>query len=156
MFRVGIECTTPNRKKWVRILEYPSILDCSMLWAGPSLWREWWVVPTMFVQATTTSNSVSIRFIYTKINVNQMCSNKNTRCDNNYVKQHKILWFIRHVCYFADTSFMYILGGLLMLRLFQSRHPDINANAHTSYLALALIIGIAVVGVVRSTDIIKI
>jgi len=43
---------------------------------------------------------------------------------------------------------MYILAGLLILRLFQSRHPDINVNAHVAYLCLASVIFLAVIGVV--------
>ena len=51
----------------------------------------------------------------------------------------------------ADTAFMYILGCLLILRLFQSRHPDINAHAHKAYFVFAVIIILAVVGVVSAT-----
>ena len=43
---------------------------------------------------------------------------------------------------------MYIMGGLIVLRLFQSRHPDINAKAQTAFLFLAFIIAITVIGVV--------
>uniref|UniRef100_A0A1I7WQ19 YwaF family protein n=1 Tax=Heterorhabditis bacteriophora TaxID=37862 RepID=A0A1I7WQ19_HETBA len=40
-----------------------------------------------------------------------------------------------HICpsqsnYQFDTSFMYIIGMLGMLKIYQLRHPDINANAH--------------------------
>ena len=45
---------------------------------------------------------------------------------------------------------MYILGGLLILRLFQCRHADVNVNAHTAYMSLAAVIVIALVGVVSS------
>ncbi|KAF6023926.1 hypothetical protein EB796_017770 [Bugula neritina] len=63
-----------------------------------------------------------------------------------------------HVCpsynnFQFDTAFMYILGGLLTLRLFQSRHPDINANAHTAFISLAIIIIIAVVGVLFNSSV---
>lgn len=43
---------------------------------------------------------------------------------------------------------MYILGSLLILRLFQSRHPDINSHAHKAFLMFAVIIILAVFGVV--------
>ncbi|KAJ8316317.1 hypothetical protein KUTeg_006331 [Tegillarca granosa] len=58
-----------------------------------------------------------------------------------------------HVCptysnFQFDTSYMYIIACLCMLRIYQNRHPDISAKAHTSYLLMALVIFIAVIGVV--------
>ncbi|CAG5122904.1 unnamed protein product [Candidula unifasciata] len=58
-----------------------------------------------------------------------------------------------HVCpnytnFQFDTSFMYIIACLCMLKIYQSRHPDINAKAHVSYFTMALIIFFAVLGVV--------
>ncbi|XP_033115413.1 SID1 transmembrane family member 1-like isoform X2 [Anneissia japonica] len=58
-----------------------------------------------------------------------------------------------HVCpnysnFQFDTSFMYIIAGLGMLKLYQQRHPDINANAYASYACFAGVIFIAVLGVV--------
>lgn len=50
---------------------------------------------------------------------------------------------------FVDTSFMYIIACLCMLKIYQTRHPDISAKAHTSYLLMACVIFIAVIGVVR-------
>ncbi|KAH9507595.1 SID1 transmembrane member 1 [Bulinus truncatus] len=40
-----------------------------------------------------------------------------------------------------------------MLKIYQSRHPDINAKAHTAYFSMAVIIFIAVIGVVYGTNI---
>ncbi|XP_066279639.1 SID1 transmembrane family member 1-like isoform X4 [Branchiostoma lanceolatum] len=61
-----------------------------------------------------------------------------------------------HVCpnysnFQFDTSFMYIIGGLGMLKLYQTRHPDINANAYAAYASLAIVIFVAVIGVVFGT-----
>ncbi|XP_064595642.1 SID1 transmembrane family member 1-like isoform X2 [Liolophura sinensis] len=61
-----------------------------------------------------------------------------------------------HVCpnysnFQFDTSFMYVIACLDMLKIYQIRHPDINAKAHAAYLAMALIIFIAVIGVVYGT-----
>ncbi|CAH1264015.1 SIDT1 [Branchiostoma lanceolatum] len=61
-----------------------------------------------------------------------------------------------HVCpnysnFQFDTSFMYIIGGLGMLKLYQTRHPDINANAYAAYASLASVIFVAVIGVVFGT-----
>ncbi|XP_074653774.1 SID1 transmembrane family member 1-like isoform X2 [Tubulanus polymorphus] len=61
-----------------------------------------------------------------------------------------------HVCpsysnFQFDTSFMYMIALLCMLKIYQTRHPDINATAHSAYFALALIIFLAVIGVVYGT-----
>ena len=48
----------------------------------------------------------------------------------------------------SDTSFMYIIACLCMLKIYQSRHPDINAKAHVAFLVMAIIIFMTVVGVV--------
>ncbi|CAB1348702.1 unnamed protein product [Coregonus sp. 'balchen'] len=47
-----------------------------------------------------------------------------------------------HVCpnytnFQFDTSFMYMIAGLCVLKLYQKRHPDINASAYTAYACLA-------------------
>ncbi|KFV78842.1 SID1 transmembrane family member 2, partial [Struthio camelus australis] len=47
-----------------------------------------------------------------------------------------------------DTSFMYMIAGLCMLKLYQKRHPDINASAYSAYACLAIVIFFSVVGVV--------
>lgn len=49
-----------------------------------------------------------------------------------------------------DTSFMYMIAGLCMLKLYQKRHPDINASAYSAYACLALVIFFSVVGVVSA------
>ncbi|NXN56213.1 SIDT2 protein, partial [Rynchops niger] len=56
-----------------------------------------------------------------------------------------------HVCpnytnFQFDTSFMYMIAGLCMLKLYQKRHPDINASAYSAYACLALVIFFSVVG----------
>ncbi|XP_032486267.1 SID1 transmembrane family member 1 isoform X5 [Phocoena sinus] len=58
-----------------------------------------------------------------------------------------------HVCpnysnFQFDTSFMYIIAGLCMLKLYQTRHPDINASAYAAYISFALVITLTVLGVV--------
>lgn len=50
----------------------------------------------------------------------------------------------------ADTSFMYMIAGLCVLKLYQKRHPDINASAYTAYACLAAVIFFSVLGVVRT------
>lgn len=46
---------------------------------------------------------------------------------------------------------MYMIAGLCMLKLYQKRHPDINASAYTAYAYLAVVIFFSVLGVVRFT-----
>uniref|UniRef100_A0A3B3ZUK6 SID1 transmembrane family, member 2 n=1 Tax=Periophthalmus magnuspinnatus TaxID=409849 RepID=A0A3B3ZUK6_9GOBI len=58
-----------------------------------------------------------------------------------------------HVCpnytnFQFDTSFMYMIAGLCMLKLYQKRHPDINASAYSAYACLAGVIFFSVLGVV--------
>lgn len=43
---------------------------------------------------------------------------------------------------------MYIITCLGIVKLYQNRHPDIAAHAHTVYTGFAVIILIAVMGVV--------
>ncbi|XP_075707365.1 SID1 transmembrane family member 1 [Rhinoderma darwinii] len=62
-----------------------------------------------------------------------------------------------HVCpnysnFQFDTSFMYMIAGLCMLKLYQTRHPDINASAYAAYASFALVIFLAVIGVVFGKD----
>ncbi|EPQ12132.1 SID1 transmembrane family member 1 [Myotis brandtii] len=58
-----------------------------------------------------------------------------------------------HICpnysnFQFDTSFMYMIAGLCMLKLYQTRHPDINASAYAAYASFALVITLTVLGVV--------
>ena len=60
-----------------------------------------------------------------------------------------------HVCpnytnFQFDTSFMYMIAGLCMLKLYQKRHPDINASAYSAYACLAVVIFFSVIGVVSA------
>lgn len=42
----------------------------------------------------------------------------------------------------ADTAFMYVLAVLSMVKIYQSRHPDVNARAHSTFGVLAVLIAI--------------
>ncbi|MBN3304198.1 SIDT1 protein, partial [Amia calva] len=58
-----------------------------------------------------------------------------------------------HVCpnysnFQFDTSFMYMLAGLCMLKLYQTRHPDVNTSAYFAYATFAVVIFLAVLGVI--------
>uniref|UniRef100_A0A1B6CMV4 SID1 transmembrane family member 1 n=1 Tax=Clastoptera arizonana TaxID=38151 RepID=A0A1B6CMV4_9HEMI len=61
-----------------------------------------------------------------------------------------------HVCpnktnFQFDTSFMYVLSILSMLRMYQARHADINANAHSAYGVLAIIIFSGMCGILLNS-----
>ncbi|XP_068219053.1 SID1 transmembrane family member 1-like [Palaemon carinicauda] len=61
-----------------------------------------------------------------------------------------------HICpnnsnYQFDTSFMYVISVLSMLKIYQTRHPDINASASAVYSALAFAVLLGVIGVVAGT-----
>lgn len=61
------------------------------------------------------------------------------------------LWYLQlTACSSPDTSFMYMIAGLCMLKLYQKRHPDINASAYSAYACLAIVIFFSVLGVVRA------
>lgn len=42
----------------------------------------------------------------------------------------------------ADVAFMYVLAVLSMVKIYQSRHPDVNARAHATFGVLAVLIAI--------------
>ncbi|XP_073965553.1 SID1 transmembrane family member 1-like [Choristoneura fumiferana] len=47
-----------------------------------------------------------------------------------------------------DSSFMYAIAVLCMVKLYQNRHPDVNANAHSTYMLLAVVMAIGLFGIV--------
>ena len=67
-------------------------------------------------------------------------------CCEDVKHSHHGCCVICDVC--ADTSFMYIIACLSMLKIYETRHPDVQAKAYQSYFSMALIIFIAVLGVV--------
>ncbi|CAG9828914.1 unnamed protein product [Diabrotica balteata] len=59
-----------------------------------------------------------------------------------------------HICpsqsnYQFDTSFMYIMAVLCMVKLYQNRHPDINATAYTTFTVLGCAIFMAMIGILN-------
>ncbi|XP_037772501.1 SID1 transmembrane family member 1-like [Penaeus monodon] len=61
-----------------------------------------------------------------------------------------------HICpnnsnYQFDTSFMYVISVMSMLKIYQTRHPDINASASAAFAALALAVVLGVIGVLTGT-----
>ncbi|PBC32161.1 SID1 transmembrane family member [Apis cerana cerana] len=61
-----------------------------------------------------------------------------------------------HVCpnrsnFQFDSSFMYIITVLCMIKIYQTRHPDINARASVTFAMLAFIIFINLMGVLNGS-----
>ncbi|XP_003704971.2 SID1 transmembrane family member 1 [Megachile rotundata] len=61
-----------------------------------------------------------------------------------------------HICpnrsnFQFDTSFMYMIAVLCMIKIYQTRHPDINARAPVTFGVLALIILIGLIGVLNGS-----
>ena len=61
-----------------------------------------------------------------------------------------------HVCpnhsnFQFDTAFMYTISILILLKIYQTRHPDINANAYSAFGTLAFIIFVGVIGVLNGS-----
>lgn len=50
-----------------------------------------------------------------------------------------------------DTSFMYIIAVLCMVKIYQTRHPDINARAPVTFGVLAIIILLGLIGVLHGS-----
>lgn len=46
---------------------------------------------------------------------------------------------------------MYVISVLSMLKIYQTRHPDINASASATYVALAAAVLLGVIGVLSGT-----
>ncbi|ENN77664.1 hypothetical protein YQE_05958, partial [Dendroctonus ponderosae] len=62
-----------------------------------------------------------------------------------------------HVCpsqmnFQFDSSFMYVMAVLCMVKLYQNRHPDINANAYSTFGVLAIAIVLGMIGILENTD----
>ncbi|KAG5453827.1 SID1 transmembrane member 1 [Clonorchis sinensis] len=51
-----------------------------------------------------------------------------------------------------DTAYMYILAMLIILKIYQTRHPDVNASAHSAYMVMAVVIFLGVTGVVYGSQ----
>ncbi|XP_055337837.1 SID1 transmembrane family member 1-like [Paramacrobiotus metropolitanus] len=61
-----------------------------------------------------------------------------------------------HICpsysnFQFDTSFMYLIAGLGMLKIYQNRHADVLPNAYMAYAFFAFIILVAMLGVVYAS-----
>ncbi|XP_066148798.1 SID1 transmembrane family member 1-like isoform X2 [Euwallacea fornicatus] len=62
-----------------------------------------------------------------------------------------------HVCpsqtnFQFDSSFMYVMAVLCMIKLYQNRHPDINANAYSTFGVLAVAIVLSMIGLFQNTE----
>ncbi|CAB3237559.1 unnamed protein product [Arctia plantaginis] len=46
-----------------------------------------------------------------------------------------------------DSSFMYVIAVLVMIKLYQNRHSDIIPNAHTTFMVIAVVMTICLFGI---------
>ena len=100
---------------------------------------------------------------YLKIHLGQIKINVQISCKTFRFRRFRIrenmLWTrsrsgCYHVCpnhtnFQFDTAFMYTISILILLKIYQTRHPDINANAYSAFGVLAFIIFIGVIGVLH-------
>ena len=56
-----------------------------------------------------------------------------------------LIYMVSHI----DTAFMFIIGGLLIIKIFQSRHPDVHSNAFVAFFCFAVVIFLTLIGIVR-------
>lgn len=47
---------------------------------------------------------------------------------------------------------MYVIAMMCILKIYQTRHPDINASAYATFGVLALIIFIGMIGVLANSE----
>ncbi|KAL0809167.1 hypothetical protein ABMA28_011399 [Loxostege sticticalis] len=47
-----------------------------------------------------------------------------------------------------DSTFMYVIAVLIMVKIYQNRHPDVNASAHSTFMLLALVMALGLFGIV--------
>eukprot|EP00731_Ephydatia_muelleri_P011977 Em0006g871a len=57
-----------------------------------------------------------------------------------------------HICpsdanFQFDTAFMFMIGGLLLVKIFQNRHPDFHANAFVAFFSFAVVILFTLFGI---------
>ncbi len=51
-------------------------------------------------------------------------------------------------CPLTDTAFMFITGGLFLVKVFQNRHPDIHTNAFLAFFTFAVLLIFTLFGLV--------
>ena len=57
-------------------------------------------------------------------------------------------FYCLQIMFILDTAFMYIIGILLCLRVYQSRHVDLILESHFAFIGFGFIILTAVLGLV--------
>ena len=93
-----------------------------------------------------------------QIKINEQISWKIFRFHRFRIRENMLWTRSRSGCYHVcpnhtnfqfDTAFMYTISILILLKIYQTRHPDINANAYSAFGVLAFIIFIGVIGVLH-------
>ncbi|XP_050302474.1 SID1 transmembrane family member 1-like [Anthonomus grandis grandis] len=114
---------------------------------------------------------LSLGILFLIITYNRELTHKDLDFDRRYgIPQHYGLFYAMgvalmmegvlsgsyHVCpsqtnFQFDTSFMYVMAVLCMIKLYQNRHPDINASAYSTFGVLAVAILIGMIGIFENT-----
>ena len=50
-----------------------------------------------------------------------------------------------------DTAFMFVMGGLVLIKVMQHRHPDLHTHSSAAFLAFSLILLLTFIGIVSHT-----
>lgn len=57
---------------------------------------------------------------------------------------------VLHCKLLTDTAFMFIIGGIFLVKVFQNRRPEIHANAFLAFFSFAVLIFFTLIGLVRT------
>ena len=150
-------------------MEFNNSLVSTMPWVLLLCWKDVWVPCTTSVQAMPTSSLVShLHRAYTtepipqNISCPQVCS-----VSTLILPRNLFLWLpliitldlLKEIkCYMpilahnTDTAFMFITGGIILVKVYQNRHPNIQANAFIAFFAFAVIILFTVIGIVSQVS----
>ena len=55
------------------------------------------------------------------------------------------MYMVSHI----DTAFMFIISGLLIVKLLQRRRSDIHSNAFIAFFCFGVVIFLTLIGIVR-------
>ena len=55
----------------------------------------------------------------------------------------------------VDTAFMFITGGIILVKVYQNRHPKVQANAFIAFFTFAVIMFFTVIGIVSAFTVVS-
>ncbi|RZC36405.1 Sid-1-related C [Asbolus verrucosus] len=122
-----------------------------------------------FNHVLSNSGYVMLGFLFLGITHNRELTHNDINFDKHYgIPQHYGMFYAMgvalimegilsgsyHVCpnqanFQFDSSFMYVMAVLCMVKLYQNRHPDINAPAWATFGVLAIAILLGMIGILE-------